>query len=113
MKCVVLKQTARAKVHAPIAQCGGIMLRAGQTLVIRMDLAPAVERSHPGWFERGETVDAAKLAQGVYEVRGAGVPADYAPEPVEAPAASEPTLQATQADRSMAGNAAKGKRKAK
>lgn len=112
MKCVLLKQTAKAQVHAPIAQCGGVMLRMGESLVVRYDLAQAVTRAHPGWFEEGGTLDTPSLRNGVWETRGQGVPADRAPEPDEAPAASEEPVQERAADRSMAG-VGKGKKKHK
>jgi len=114
MKVVLLKSNKKAHGADPIAQCGGVILRDGETLAIRADLALAVRRAHPALQEVG-TEDVGSLRSGIYEVRAVDRPESERKEGESVPAQNAPASEPVQeraADRSMAG-VGKGKKKHK
>jgi hypothetical protein len=98
MQVVLLKSTKKAHGADPIQQCGGVILRDGETLAVRADLALSVRRAHP-WLVEDGSEDVASLRCGVYEVR-TGTKADASAPPKAEPQAE--TVQARASDRSMA-----------
>jgi len=113
MKIVVLKSTKKAMGAEPILQCGGVILRHGETLAVRADLAQALTRAHPWLVASGGAEDAVALRSGVYEVRApARQGAAAAPKAEDFEPAAEPAPELHPGDRSMAGSG-KGKKKHK
>ncbi len=100
MKVVLLQSNKKAHGADPIASCGGVILRDGDTLVVRADLALAVRRAHP-WLQEAGSEEVATLRSGVYEVRGK-IASAPAPKAEEFEPQAEP-IQERAADRSMAG----------
>ena len=113
---VIAFEVVDHKKHLPLQSCGGIVVKPNETLLVRADMAQAVERQAP-WLKRVGELERDTLKHGAYELQarralkeapGAPKPKEEAAKPKAEPAAAP----APSGDRSMAGvGKGKGKRK--